>query len=327
MSSLNHTLTLQNICDIIFKSNENVIDSFVTLLKTKVTIKDIDSIVDLFKQDLHKSTHTFYNETISDNTDKKTKKKAVASKAKNTTDGEKKEKNPSIYNLFVSDHIKILEKNTGSMKRGEHMKEVSIMWNEYPEGRFFCKRASEIKKEEPSLTNTEVYEITKKEWIESCNKDGDEEESDVETEMPLPPTEDVKKPAKANKKPDEIKKSTKIDKKPAKAEEKSDEIKKSVKAGKKPAAKVDKKVSKADKNVKLTKNDVYSSDEDSEITKKETFEKMKSDDGKSDDGKVPESTEIEAQNEEEEEDEDPDQTVEDLEQTVEEDAWDFNEEE
>jgi hypothetical protein len=183
MASLNHTLTLQNICDTVFKSNTAVIDSFATFLKTKAEIEDFDSYIDEFKEALHKSTFTFYGEAIDEKTEKKTKKKAAVTKAKVPVNGEKKEKNPSIYNLFVSDHIKNMQKNTGTMGRGDHMKIISNLWNNSDEGRFFTTRAQEIKKQDPSLINSDIYSIVKKEWTSSA------EEEEVDTTIPLPPIE------------------------------------------------------------------------------------------------------------------------------------------
>lgn len=247
MASLNHTLTLQNICDTVFKSNAAVIDSFATFLKAKVEIEDFDSYIDEFKEALHKSTFTFYGETIDEKTEKKTKKK-VAIKTKILANGEKKEKNPSIYNLFVSDHIKNMQKNTGTMGRGDHMKIISNLWNNSDEGHFFAKRAQEIKKENTTLINAEIYDIVKKEWTEGQVEESEEEE--VDTTIPLPPTEKTVKPKASTSKKDMITK--------PKKEEPKKVVAKPVKA----------------KSIKSTKVTKAEEEEDSPATKAYIREKM-----------------------------------------------------
>lgn len=289
MASLNHTLTLQNICDTVFKSNVAVIDSFTTFLKTKVEIENFDSFVDEFKEALHKSTFTFYGEKIDEKTEQKPKKKAT-SKTKIPKNEEKKEKNPSIYNLFVSDHIKNMDKKTGNMGRGDHMKVISNLWNNSDEGHFFAKRAQEIKKENTTLTNAVVYDMVKKEWNEDQVKENEEEEEEeVDTNIPPPPTEKTMK-SKATAPPKKA-----VAKKKEEPKKKEEEPKKK----------------KATKPVKVTK---VEEDEDSPATQANIREQMQdvSDDDESSTSIVEEEaqsqTEINPNDDEDDEEEDSELT-------------------
>lgn len=88
-------------------------------------------------------------------------------KTKKNTDGEKKTKNASPYNLFFKEMYPIIKKDHPNMDNKEVMKHVALLWKK--------------KKDDDSKTNSEDENEIKKEKKEEPNMSTDEEKNkDIE---------------------------------------------------------------------------------------------------------------------------------------------------
>jgi hypothetical protein len=165
--NLDQSATVSSIYNIIHENTNTVLDKFIEFITNKVEIEEIDDYVNEFKE-LYKNTN---------NLKLKKKKKDV-----------KGETNPSVYNHFIKYKISTMEKKSGGEK-GSYMTAAGDLWKSTNEGKYYKRRAKDIKQENLDILNKDVFDIIKKEWdtndlvneeIETdCNASCSKDEEDI----------------------------------------------------------------------------------------------------------------------------------------------------
>lgn len=89
---------------------------------------------------------------------KRTTKKKPATKEDSSTDetteAPKTKRPPTFYNLFLKEHIR----NFANLPSKERMGAVGKFWRESDEGKFYKTTCEELKKEDPTISNEDIYE-------------------------------------------------------------------------------------------------------------------------------------------------------------------------
>lgn len=154
--SFDQSKYVSSICSIINDINNNVLDEFGSFLSTKIDLdtETIEEYIIEFKELLEKSKYL---------NNAKLKKTAIKGKGKDTGVKKQKKGNPSIYNLFIRFKISSADKQVGAEK-GTYMNIASDLWKNSEEGKFYKKRATELKNENKELDNQEIFDIIKDEW-------------------------------------------------------------------------------------------------------------------------------------------------------------------
>jgi hypothetical protein len=71
-----------------------------------------------------------------------------------TTEAPKTKRPPTFYNLFLKEHIR----NFANLPSRERMGAVGKFWRESEEGKFYKTTCDELKKEDPTISNVDIYE-------------------------------------------------------------------------------------------------------------------------------------------------------------------------
>jgi hypothetical protein len=89
-----------------------------------------------------------------------------------------KKRGPSMYNIFVKEHMHMF--NTYDSKT--RMAEIGKFWKTSKKGRFFADKQKEIKVSNSELTSQEIYNMICDEWVASEVSDEDQETTEVSDE-------------------------------------------------------------------------------------------------------------------------------------------------
>jgi hypothetical protein len=71
-----------------------------------------------------------------------------------TTEAPKTKRPPTFYNLFLKEHIR----NFANLPSKERMGAVGKFWRESEKGKFYKTTCDELKKEDPTVSNEDIYE-------------------------------------------------------------------------------------------------------------------------------------------------------------------------
>lgn len=136
--SVSQSKTVNSLIKIVNDNTTNIINEFVEYLNTKVEIEDIEEFATEFLDSV----------------------KVASLKQKKQ---KKESSNPSVYNHFMKYKMSDLSKDN-EVEKGDRMKMVSTMWKDTDEGKYFNGRAKQIKKDDKTVLNVDVFDMIKTEW-------------------------------------------------------------------------------------------------------------------------------------------------------------------
>ena len=84
---------------------------------------------------------------------KKSSKKPSNEEGTSSDDSSTKKREPNFYNLFLKEHMADFKDLPGK----ERMAAIGKFWRESEKGKFFCEQTKALKKDNPELSNEEVY--------------------------------------------------------------------------------------------------------------------------------------------------------------------------
>lgn len=140
----------QAVAKVIMDAKLNLVDELVTYLGSKIEIDDeIKNIFTEFKANLKE-----HEEKIVKIAGKKTK-----------VVGEKKKRQPSIFNMYVKDIMPSIKEKNGEVKDGKKLISMAAeSWKTDPMAIFIKENTVSLKADNSNITPVELYEKAKELW-------------------------------------------------------------------------------------------------------------------------------------------------------------------
>ena len=140
----------QAVAKVIMDAKLNLVDELVTYLGSKIEIDDeIKNIFTEFKANLKE-----HEEKIVKIAGKKTK-----------VVGEKKKRQPSIFNMYVKDIMPSIKEKNGEVKDGNKLISMAAeSWKTDPMAIFIKENTVALKADNSNITPVELYEKAKELW-------------------------------------------------------------------------------------------------------------------------------------------------------------------
>jgi hypothetical protein len=142
----------QAVAKVMMDAKLNLVDELVTYLGSKIEIDDeIKNIFIEFKVNLKEHEEKIVK---------------IAGKKQKVV-GEKKKRQPSIFNMYVKDVMPSIKEKNSEIKDGKKLISMAAeSWKSDPMAVFIKENTASIKSNNPTFTPTELYENAKELWQE-----------------------------------------------------------------------------------------------------------------------------------------------------------------
>jgi len=148
-----YTAIVSAVAKTVMEAKLKVVDDLVAFLETKIEVDDeLKAIFGSFK------------DSLKENEEKAVKavSKKGKGKASDSSDGEKKKRAPSLFNLFVKDKMPELKAQHPEIKDGKQMISLaSEAWKSDPLALFLKEKVPELKKEDADSDTEALYKKAK----------------------------------------------------------------------------------------------------------------------------------------------------------------------